>query len=259
MKIALARELSPSLERCELTHVDREPIDMELAREQHQEYLQALERLGCEVHVLPAEPDLPDSVFVEDAAIVLDELAILTRPGAESRRPETATLRVALAPYRSLASIEAPGTLDGGDVLRIGKDLFVGLSSRSNTAAVDQLGRLLAPHGYSVTGVELADCLHLKSAVSAVAPELLLINPAWVDPRHFARWKQIEIDPAEPFAANAVAVGGGLIHPTGFEGTQTRLAEAGLDVFPVNTSELQKAEGGVTCCSLIFERESASG
>jgi len=253
MKIAIARELSPSLPRCELTHVDREPIDMNAAQAQHQEYLAALQRLGCEVQVLPAEPDLPDSVFVEDTAIVLDELAVITRPGAASRRPETATIHATLAPYRPIETIESPGTLDGGDVLVIGKDLFVGLSSRSNAAAITQLDRLLAPHGYSVTGVELSDCLHLKSAVSLVAPALLLINPAWVDPDLFARWGQIEVDPREPFAANAVSVGGALIYPLGFEGTQARLDRAGLEVVTVDTTELQKAEGGVTCCSLIFE------
>jgi len=254
MPLAIAREISPSLSRCELTHVSREPIDLDAAHTQHREYLAALEQLGCEVHVLPAEPDLPDSVFVEDAAIVLDELAVITRPGAPSRRPETASIQSALEPYRHLEAIEAPGTLDGGDVLRIDKEIFVGLSLRSSEEAIAQLRGLVQPFGYSVTGVELSACLHLKSAVSVVAPETLLINPQWVNTEVFARWKRIEIDPAEPFAANAVAVGGSLIHPWGFEGTQPRLAEAGLDVVTVDTTELQKAEGGVTCCSLILER-----
>jgi dimethylargininase len=254
MPLAIAREISPSLARCELTHVSREPIDMDAAHSEHREYVAALEQLGCEVHVLPAEPDLPDSVFVEDAALVLDELAVIMRPGAPSRRPETVSIRAALEPHRHTEVIEAPGTLDGGDVLRIDKQIFVGLSSRSNEDAIEQLSRLLKPYGYSVTGVELSACLHLKSAVSVVAPETLLINPEWVNADIFARWRMIEIDPAEPFAANAVAVGGSLIHPTGFDGTQARLAEAGLQVVAVDTTELQKAEGGVTCCSLIFEK-----
>lgn len=153
MLIAITREVSPNIGQCELTHLDRQPIDLDLARSQHHQYEAALHELGCEVHSLSVEPDLPDSVFVEDVAIVVDEVAIITRPGAVSRRPEAESIARALSPFRQLCYIEAPGTIDGGDVLRIGKALYVGISSRSNRAAIDQMQDYLAPYGYTVKSV----------------------------------------------------------------------------------------------------------
>ena len=253
MRIAITREVSPAIGRCELTHLERQPIDLELARAQHRAYQACLANLGCQVQALPAAPDLPDSVFVEDVAIVLDELAILTRPGAESRRPEVAAVAEALRPYRTLYAIEAPGTVDGGDVLRVGRRLFVGLSTRSNAAAIDQMRALLAPYGYTVQGVPVAGCLHLKSAVTQVAGDTLLIHRAWVDPGAFDGLALIDVDPSEPYAANALRVGQALVYPAAFPRTRGRLEARGLTVLPVDVSELAKAEGAVTCCSLIFE------
>jgi dimethylargininase len=202
-------------------------------------------------------------VFVEDTAVVFDELAVITRPGAESRRAEVDSSAAALARHRKLAYIEAPGTLDGGDVLVVGRHVYVGLSARSNHAGIQQLRAHLKPFGYSVKAVELKDCLHLKTAATQVrqlrgaatqvAPGLLLINPAWVDKSVFEGMDFIEVDPAEPFAANAVLVGEHLIYPTSFPRTRARLQQQGLDVHVVDMSETEKAEGGVTCCSLIFK------
>lgn len=253
MRIAITREVSPAIGRCELTHLARQPIDVELARAQHSAYQACLASLGCQVQTLPAAADLPDSVFVEDVAVVLDELAILTRPGAESRRPEVGPIAQALRPYRPLHAIQAPGTVDGGDVLRVGRRLYVGLSSRSNTAAIEQMRALLAPYGYTVQGVPVAGCLHLKSAVTQVAERTLLINRAWVDPAAFGDLELIDVDPAEPYAANALWVGGALIYPAAFPATRHRLEARGLAVHTVDVSELAKAEGAVTCCSLVFE------
>lgn len=252
--IAITREISPEIANCELTHLERQVIDIDNARRQHQRYEDALAALGCQVQRLPVEPDLPDSVFVEDAAIVLDELAVITRPGAESRQPETESVARALQPFRKLAFIQPPGTLDGGDVLRIGKALYVGLSGRSNLAGIEQLRSILEPYGYSVQGVELHGCLHLKSAVTQVAEDTLLINPAWVDGRVFGDMKLVEVDPREAFAANTVWIGDAVIHPAAFPFTRQRLEAAGINVHVVDASELAKAEGGVTCCSLIFRR-----
>ena len=266
MLIAITRDISPNFNQCELTHLTRTPIDVALARQQHHAYQVALRRLGCEVITLPAEPDLPDSVFVEDAAIVLDEVALITRPGAASRRPEAQLIAEALRPYRALRYIEAPGTVDGGDVLRIGRSLYVGRSSRSNQSAIDQLQRHLAPFGYAVQGVEVTGCLHLKSAVTQVAVDTLLINPQWVDRAYFTGCRLIEVDPNEPGAANAVWVAPparvdragqtdwGVIYPSNFPRTRQRLIDAGIPVFIVAASEVQKAEGAVTCCSLIFRK-----
>jgi dimethylargininase len=255
-RIAITRGVSPAIEHCELVHQERRPIDVALAMRQHRRYEEALAALGCRVEALPADPELADSVFVEDACVVLDEVAVITRPGAESRRPETAPIARALAPYRPLVSIEPPGTLDGGDVLRIGRTLYVGLSDRSNQAAIDQLSHALAPHGYAVRGVAVRGCLHLKSAVTAVDDDTVLVNPEWVDAGVFTGMRAIEIDPRERGAANVLRIGERVIYPASFPATRRRLAAAGVDVVEVDVSELQKAEGAVTCCSLVFEAQS---
>jgi dimethylargininase len=252
MLIAVTRGVSERITECALTHLVREPIDLQRAGTQHRQYENLLAELGCKLIKLPPEPELPDSVFVEDAAVVLDEVAIITRPGAESRRPETAAVTEVLKKYRKLIHIESPGTLDGGDVLQIGKSLYVGLSQRSNQSGIDQLRRILSAYGYSVTTVELRDCLHLKSAVTQVASSTLLINRRWVDDKAFGEMRFIEVALEEPFAANAVRVGETLIFPASFPKTLQRLEIHGIEARTVDTSELAKAEGGVTCCSLIF-------
>ena len=252
MNHAIVREISASIGNCEISFVSRDPLDIDLARQQHAAYQRLLAELGCQLTVLPAEDAMPDAVFVEDVALVLDEVAVMTRPGAASRRSEGAAVASALREYRPLLAIEAPGTLDGGDILRIGKSIFVGQSARSNAAAVGQLQSLLAAHGYRVESVPMRDCLHLKSAVTAVGDDALLINPQWVSPGAFAGFRMIDIDPTEPHAANALRIGDALIYPACFPRTQARLQAAGLNVRSVDVSELQKAEGAVTCCSLVF-------
>ncbi len=252
MLVAITREVSPAINRCELTNLERVPIDLETARQQHRNYEAALASLGVEVHRLPAEADLPDSVFVEDAAVVLDECALLTRPGAGSRRPEVASIADALRPFRQLVQIQAPGTLDGGDVLRLDRTLYVGLSTRSDRSAIDQAQAFLAPYGYRLRGVPVSGCLHLKSAVTQVSAQVLLVNPAWVDQADFSGMSLIEIDPSEPYAANGLLVGETLIYQPAFPKTLRRLEQAGIHPLLVDASELGKAEGALTCCSLVF-------
>src|SRR5436305_12759384 len=186
MLIALTRPVSPSINACELTFHDQQPIDVAKATEQHRAYEDCLRSLGAEIMRLPLEPDLPDAVFVEDAAIVVDEVAIIPLMGAASRRPETISLAAALRAYRALRYLEAPATLDGGDVLRVGRRLFVGLSSRTNQAGIAQLGAHLADFSYEVQAVEVSGCLHLKSACTYIGNNTLLINRAWVDATAFA-------------------------------------------------------------------------
>ena len=198
MLTAITRAVSPNINQCELTHLARKPIDFKVARTQHQHYEEALQALGYEVKTLPAEAALPDSVFVEDTAIVLDELAIITRPGAASRRPEVESIRQALEPFRSVQTVQAPALLDGGDVLKIGKRLYVGLSTRTNREAVGQLHGIVAPYGYSAHAVEFQGCLHLKSAVTCVGECTLLINPEWVVPDGFDGIDCIAVDPSNP-------------------------------------------------------------
>ena len=253
MTIAVTRKISPRFNECEITHIERTPIDLDLAREQHDSYVHLLADLGCQVIELPEEPGLPDSVFVEDAAFVLPEVAVITRPGADSRKPEVETIIPALAPYRPLLHVASPATVDGGDVLVAGRQIFVGQSTRSNREAVAQLNSLLDDYGYKVWGVEMKDCLHLKTAVTRVDDSTLLINKNWVDPSNFPGFDLIEVDASEPFAANCLPVRGRIIYPTTFPKTRKRLEENGFDVAPIDLSELAKAEGAVTCCSLIVE------
>jgi len=252
VQIAITRRVSAGIAACELTHLDREVIDLDRARAQHRAYEAALERSGCRVESLPALDNLPDSVFVEDVAVVLDEIAIVTRPGAESRRPEAAHIAPVLADYRRVTFVREPGTLDGGDVLRLGRRIFVGRSGRSDEGGIEQLRAVVWPYGYTVTALPVSGCLHLKSAVTEVAPGTVLVNRAWVDPAVFGQPRAIDVDPQEPYAANGLLAGGRLIYPESFPRTQARLEAAGIVIESVDVSELQKAEGAVTCCSLIF-------
>ncbi len=204
---------------------------------------------------LAEESALADSVFVEDTAIVLDEIALITRPGAQSRRGETPTVAQALGQYRELAYLQAPATLDGGDVLRVDRTVYVGISTRSNEAAVQQLRDLLPRFGYRVQSVPVFGCLHLKSAVTQLAEGLLLVNPQFIDPSHFPGVDFLPVDPAEPFAANAMMIGEEVIYSASHPATASRMREHGVRVQTVEMSEMEKAEGAVTCCSLVFSME----
>jgi dimethylargininase len=250
--LALVREVSPQLAQCELTHLERDAIDAQRAMRQHREYTQALQGLGCGLEWLPPLPQCADSVFVEDTAVVLAEVAVVTRPGAASRRGETATVAKALEQHRRVAAIMQPGCLDGGDVLRIGRTLHVGVSRRTNESGIEQLARLLAPHGYRVAKVPLAGCLHLKSACSFIPPDVLLVNPAWVDPATFGPLRVITVDEREPQAANNLTIGGTTLVSTAYPHSRRRLEAAGVRTHAVDVSELHKAEGGLTCMSLLL-------
>jgi dimethylargininase len=253
VRVALVREVSPTIARCELTHLARAPIDPARAIAQHHRYARVLAELGCAIRWIPSAPALTDAVFVEDTAVVVDEVAVITRPGAASRRPETASVAVALADHRTLLTIEPPGTLDGGDVLRVGRTVFAGRSSRTNDDGIGQLARHLAGYGYRLLPVETTGCLHLKTAVTEVAEGTLLLNPAWVDRRVFGDLAAIEVDPAEPAAANALRIGGAVVHAAAWQRTRERLEQHCIRTVPVDVSELAKAEAGVTCCSVILE------
>jgi dimethylargininase len=257
MLTAITRAVSPGIVKCELTFVARQPIDLAKAEEQHRGYQALLERFGVRVLTLPAEPALPDSMFVEDAAVVLDELAIIFPLGTETRRPEAASVAQALAKFRKLAHVELPGQVEGGDLLRIGRTLFAGLSSRTNAEGIRQLASILAPYGYEVVSVSVTGSLHLKSAVTYVGRGTLLANRAWFDAKPFAGFEWIEVAPDEPHAANALTIGSAVIFPMSFPRTRARLEAGGFLVTPVDISELQKAESGLTCSSLLFDASEA--
>ncbi|MBY0491939.1 MAG: N(G),N(G)-dimethylarginine dimethylaminohydrolase [Gemmatimonadaceae bacterium] len=249
--LALTRAVSPTLADCELTHLDRTPIDVARAEAQHAAYEQALRSLGCDVRRVPAAPENPDAVFIEDTAVVLDELAVITRPGAESRRSELEPVAEVLATLRPLHRLEAPGTLDGGDVMVVGSTIFVGRTLRTNDDGIAQLRAAVAPFGYRVIAVEVTGCLHLKSAVTALDTDTVLCNPAWVDPAAFAPKAAALVADDEPNAANVVRVGERLLAAEGYPRTNAMLRARGYSVTTVPADELAKAEGAVTCCSLI--------
>ena len=225
---------------------------MERAVTQHAAYEQALAALGCTVQRLPPTPDLPDSIFVEDTAVVCDEVAIIARPGAASRRAEVDTVAATLAAHRPLARIDAPGTLDGGDVLRVGRRIYVGASSRTNAEGIRQLREILTPLGYVVQDVAVSGCLHLKSAVTEAARDTVLLNPDWIDAALFDGLKCITVDPNEPFAANALLSGDVLLCASAHPLTRRRLEDHGIEVRTVDADELAKAEAGLTCCSILI-------
>jgi dimethylargininase len=255
-RIAIIRPVSRSIIECELTHLEREPIDYARAVGQHDEYEAVLADLCDEIERVPAADDLPDAVFVEDTAVVLDAVAIMMRPGAVSRRGELSSVEQVLARYRAIVRIETPGTIDGGDVLLVGRRLFVGQSSRTNASGIEQVRSLASPFGYSVEAVDVHGCLHLKSAVTAVGENTWLGNGDWVDRRAFDGMQWIDVDPSEPHAANALRIGENVIYPGAFARTaaalRAHLDANGMSLHLVDASELAKAEGGVTCCSLVF-------
>jgi len=251
--MAITRGVSASINDCELTHVAWTSIDVERAREQHRAYESCLVTLGCEVRRIPVDDRYPDAVFIEETAIVLDELAIITRPGAESRRGELDAVSEVLRQYRPLARIDAPATLDGGDVLQLDRVLYVGLTLRTNSRGIARLAEIIEPHAYRVVAVTVDGCLHLKSAVTRVGADTLLMNRRWLPAAPFNDWRIIDVDQSEPAAANALRIGESVIFPEELTRTRRRLEAKRIDVRPVPASELARAEGGVTCCSLIVQ------
>jgi dimethylargininase len=251
--LALTRPVSPAIVRCELTHASRVPIDVAAAAAQHDEYERTLAALGCTITRLPVEPEMPDSVFIEDTAVVLDDIAIIMRPGAESRRREVPRVEETLKHHRLLAHIEPPGTMDGGDVLVAGKTVFVGVSTRTNAEGIDQLTRIVEYFGYAVREVPVAGCLHLKSAVTAASDTVLIVDRQLVSADVFDGFDLIGVDPAERGAANVLRVNDDLVVAAGYPRTRDRLEMRGFSVLAVELGEIAKAEGAVTCCSLILK------
>jgi dimethylargininase len=253
MTTAITRAVSPSLIDCELTFLERAQIDIPKAVAQHRNYEDALRRLGArQIERLASGPDLPDSVFIEDTAIVLDELAVITRPGVVSRQPETAAVAEALLAHRPLEFIHSPATIEGGDALRVGRTLFVGLSARTNGTGVAQLRAIVEPYGYEVRAVETPGCLHLKTACSHLGRRTMLVNRRWIDTHDLAGFELIDVPEAEPWAANVLSIGDAVLMAEGSPRTRALLERHGFSTQTVDISEFQKAEAGLTCLSLLF-------
>jgi dimethylargininase len=258
MLTAVTRRVSPRLAACELEFLPRIPIDVAKASAQHRNYELTLESLGARVVSLPALDDQPDCVFVEDPALVLDEIAVITRMGAPARRSESESLAKALAEFRPLAHMREPATLDGGDVVRIGRTLYVGRSRRTNQEGVRQLAEITQRFGYRVVPIEVTGCLHLKSACCAISDDAVLCQRAWInngiDAGALGDMKILNVATEEPGAADVLRIGGTILMPATFPRTRAILENAGYRVETIDVSELMKAEAGVTCMSLLFEK-----
>jgi dimethylargininase len=250
--LAITHVPSPKMEQCQLTHVTRTPIDYDRAVQQHQEYCRMLRACGAGVRILESNRDLPDCVFVEDAAIVLDEVAVIASMGAESRRPETAAIELELRQYREIKRIELPAAIDGGDVLRVGRTLLIGVSSRTNDAGIGALAQIAGAFGYDVVPVRLRDCLHLKTACTALPDQTLLVNPAWLDMEALGGFKWIRVPEEETWAADVLLAGETVCVAAQHVRTADMIRQRGFDVRTIDLSEFAKAEGGVTCLSILF-------
>lgn len=253
MLTAITRAVSPTIGDCQLENLDRQPIDVEKAIAQHRAYEACLTDLGARVVSLPPAVECPDGVFVEDPVLMLDEVAIVTRMGAEARRAESDSLAVAVSQFREVRRLTEPATLEGGDVMRIGKTLYVGWSKRTNRAGIDQLGTLVAPFGYRVVAVDVSGCLHLKSACCYLGGDRILANRKWFDETALDGFNIVDVPPDEPRAANVLRIGDSVLIPAVFRWTIELLKAQGFEPRPVDTSELLKAEAGVTCMSLLFD------
>jgi dimethylargininase len=251
--VAITRKPSPLLESGERTHVGREPIDFNRALSQHDAYRAALAELGASVTRLEDAETFPDGVFVEDTALVLNEVAISMRPGAESRRGEVSGIVAELMRYREVITTGAPATIDGGDIVVAGKRILVGRSARTNAAGVESLTDVTRRFGYTVRAVRMSGCLHLKSGCTALPDGRLLINRNWIDERDVADFDLLDVPNAEPWGGDVAFLNETVIAAAAFERTLATLRVAGFSVKPVIVDEFAKAEGGVTCMSLIFQ------
>lgn len=253
MLTALTHRPSRRLSECVLTFIEREKIDYGRARRQHRQYCDALRACGARVIVLSVNDAYPDGVFVEDAAVVLDEIAVLASTGNQSRRKELQNLEPEIAGYRPLRRIQLPATIEGGDVLRVGKTLYVGLSTRTNRPGLESLRALVGPRGYRVVPVEVRGCLHLKTACTALDDETILMNPAWIDPDAFEDFRVLSVPPEEPWGANVLRIGHDLLMHSGFPRSLDMVRGMNFNVVTaVDISEFSKGEAGLTCMSLIF-------
>src|SRR5207248_5572817 len=230
MLTAITREVSESINDCKLSFHARQPIDVAKAIAQHKEYRACLANLGVRVASLPSEPELSDAVFVEDPAVVVDEVAVIPIMGTASRRPEARSLADALSRYRPIKFLREPTTLDGGDVLRIGRRVFAGLSQRTNSEGINQLRDVLRPFDYEVQSVEVRGCLHLKSACSYIGNDTVLINRAFVVAERFRGFELLDVPDEEPAAANALLIEDVVIIPASFPKTRALLEQRGFRV-----------------------------
>ena len=250
--IALTHIPSPNMHACERTFVPQTAIDHALATRQHAAYCKLLADCGAKVVTLDVNAGFPDCTFIEDTATVLDELAILPPMGAVSRRAEQAAIEPFLEAHRPIARIHLPATIDGGDVLRVGRRLLIGESRRTNSAGIAALTLILKRYGYRVTRVPVRGCLHLKTACTALPDGHLLVNPGWLESSALADFQIVHVPTGEPWSANVALLGPNVLMPAAHPQAAELVCKLGFTVRTVDLSEFAKAEGGVTCLSLFI-------
>ena len=249
---AIARKPGKNFAQGLTTAVTAKPPLYELLLKQHEAYLGAIRSCGLEVTLLDPLPDYPDAYFVEDTAVVTTDVAIITNPGAEARKGEEDFMAPVLAGFRKIESILAPGTVDGGDVLQLGNHFFIGLSERTNKEGAAQLGRILESVGHTWATVEVAAGLHFKSSVNYVGKNTLLVTADFAEHAALSEYNKIVLEKAEAYAANTLLVNEHLLMPAGFPGTRKQLEVLGFDIIELETSEVRKMDGGLTCMSIRF-------
>jgi dimethylargininase len=250
--LALTHVPSPNMDHGQRTHVARVSIDYDLAVQQHEAYCRMLRACGAEVRTLDVNRALPDSTFIEDTAIVLDEVIVLASMGTDARRGELPGIEAELRKYREVYCTEPPQAIEGGDVLRVGRDLLVGISSRTSAEGVQALIAVVARYGYRVVPVPVRRCLHLKTACTALPDGSLLLNPRWLDVQALPEYEKIPVPPDEPWAANTLTVGTTVCLAAEHVQTAEQIRQRGFQVRTAHLSEFAKAEGGVTCLSLLL-------
>ncbi len=250
--IAITHLPSPNMQHGERTYADDDVVDNAVALRQHKAYRDALRSCGANVVVLDVYRSMPDCVFVEDTSLILDEVAVMMSPGAESRRGEPIGIEPALREYRAIERVVLPATIDGGDIVRAGRDLYVGASPRTNAAGIDSLREIVKQYGYSVTAVPVHGCLHLKTACSALPDGRFLVNANWIDTSPLPRARLVQVPESEQWSGDVLAIDDKIIASDAFPETLALLESAAAVVLPVTVSEYAKVEGGVTCLSLVF-------
>jgi len=244
--------VSPALQECELTFIESEPIKIEKAGEEHHHYCKMLEECGATVITLEENRALPDSVFVEDPIIVFDEVAVLSSMGAASRRKECTTLETFFRKYRDVKQISLPALIEGGDILKIGRRIYVGLSARTNNEGIKALRDIIEPLGYEVIPVRVSGCLHLKTGCTALDDNSILINPDWIETAPFQGFRIIETLPGEPFGANVLPIHDTICMNSAFPRTMEMVRSLGYQIRATDITEFVKAEAGLTCMSIPF-------
>jgi len=250
---AIARKPGPNFAQGLTTAVNDDPPNYEILVKQHEAYINTLKSsIGLKVILLDALPNHPDAYFVEDTAVVAAHVAVITNPGAETRKGEEKTIAPVLARYRKTENIQAPGTVDGGDVLQVGEHFFIGVSERTNPEGADQLGRILEGYGYTWTTVAVGAGLHFKSSVNYVGKNTLLVTEDFTGHEQLKGYDTIVVDRTESYAANTLFINDHLLIPRGYPGTRKKLEALGFKIIELETSEVRKMDGGLTCMSIRF-------